>query len=127
MILDYFLIPLESIICAALSAHRLVPSVSYTVWAVSFTVALTLINIPGIRVTAWAGEVMIRIMAICAVAFIVLAARYVIVAHGPSALFQPPALFRRDTFAVRSLMLGAGIAALSHIGFDAISTLPKTP
>jgi amino acid transporter len=125
MILDYFLIPLESIIYAALTAHRLVPSISYAVWAVTFTVALTLINIPGIRVTARASEVMMAIMALCAVSFIVLALRYTIVTHGFSALFQPVALFHRETFALRPLMLGAGIAALSYIGFDAISTLAE--
>lgn len=125
MILDYFLIPLESIIYAALTAHRLVPSISYAVWAVSFTLILTLINIPGIRVTARASEIMMAIMTVCALAFIVLAAHYVIASHGPGALFQQTALFRRDTFAVRSLMLGAGVAALSYIGFDAISTLAE--
>jgi putrescine importer len=56
MILDYVLIPLVSIIYAALTAHRLVPAVPYQVWAVAFTVALTLINIPGIRVTARASK-----------------------------------------------------------------------
>jgi amino acid transporter len=125
MILDYFLIPLESIIYAALTAHRLVPSVSYEVWAVSFTLGLTLINIPGIRVTARAGEVMMAIMTVCALAFVVLAARYIVVVHGLGALFQAEALFRPDTFALRPLMLGAGVAALSYIGFDAISTLAE--
>ena len=125
MILDYFLIPLESIIYAALTAHRLVPSISYEVWAVSFTLVLTLINIPGIRVTARASEVMMAIMTVCAVSFVVLAARYISVVHGFSALFQSEALFRPETFALRPLMLGAGVAALSYIGFDAISTLAE--
>ncbi len=125
MILDYFLIPLESIIYAALTAHRLLPSVSYGVWAVCFTLALTLINIPGIRVTARAGEVMMAIMTVCAIGFVVLAARYIIMVHGVSALFDRTVLFRPETFSLRPLMLGAGVAALSYIGFDAISTLAE--
>ncbi len=125
MILDYFLIPLESIIYAALTAHRLIPSVSYAVWAVSFTLALTLINIPGIRVTARASEVMMAIMTACAVTFVFLAARYIVTVHGFHALFDRGALFRPETFALRPLMLGAGVAALSYIGFDAISTLAE--
>jgi amino acid transporter len=125
MILDYFLIPLESIIYAALTAHRLAPTVPYAVWAVGFTLLLTFINIPGIRVTARASEVMMALMTVCAVAFVLLAARYVVVAHGLAALFDAKALFRPETFSLRPLMLGAGVAALSYIGFDAISTLAE--
>ena len=125
MILDYFLIPLISIIYAALTAHRLVPGVPYIVWAFGFTAVLTLVNIPGIRVTARASQVMMAIMAVCAIAFILLCARYVVLHHGVGGLFQSTALFNPETFAVRPLLLGAGVAALSYIGFDAISTLAE--
>ena len=125
MILDYLLIPLVSIIYAALTAHRLVPFIPYEAWAMLFSMALTLINIPGIQFTARASEVMMAIMGICAVTFIFLAARYVIEVHGLSGLFDTAAIFRPRTFAIRPLMLGAGIAALSYIGFDAISTLAE--
>src|SRR6266851_5924394 len=47
MMLDYFLIPLLSVIYAALTAARLMPQVPYLAWAVLFTVSLTLVNIPG--------------------------------------------------------------------------------
>lgn len=125
MILDYFLIPLLSILYASLTAHRLLPGVPYEVWAVTFTVMLTLLNIPGIRVTARAGEAMMAVMSICAVAFIVLALRYILAAHGFQGLFLKAAIYRPDTFSLRALMLGAGIAAISYIGFDAISTLAE--
>jgi len=125
MILDYFLIPLLSILYASLTAHRLLPAIPYELWAVVFTVTLTLINIPGIRVTARAGEVMMAIMSVCAVAFIGLAIRYIVSAHGFNALFETTALFRPATFSLRALMLGAGVAAVSYIGFDAISTLAE--
>lgn len=125
MILDYILIPLLSIIYAALTAARLVPSVPYTVWAVAFTVVLTLVNIPGIKVTTRASSVMMTIMTACAVVFIVLAARYVVAAHGFGALFDVRGLWRPETFGLRPLMLGASIAAISYIGFDAISTLAE--
>jgi putrescine importer len=125
MILDYVLIPLVSIIYAALTAHRLLPAVPYEAWAILFSVGLTLINIPGIRVTARASEVMMAIMGLCAVAFILLAARYVISVHGVAGLFDMSAIYRPQTFGFRPLMLGAGVAAISYIGFDAISTLAE--
>jgi putrescine importer len=40
-------------------------------------------------------------------------------------LWVGAAIFNRGTFVVRPLMLGAGIAALSYIGFDAVSTLAE--
>lgn len=125
MILDYVLIPLVSVIYAALTAHRLLPAVPYAAWAILFSVGLTMVNIPGIQVTARASEVLMALMSICAVAFILLAARYIIAEHGLSGLLNMEAIYRPATFGVRPLMLGAGIAALSYIGFDAISTLAE--
>ena len=69
MLLDYFLIPLLSIIYVALTAGRLMPHVPYIFWTVLFTVSLTLMNIPGIRVTTRASAAMMAIMTACAVLF----------------------------------------------------------
>jgi amino acid transporter len=125
MILDYLLIPLVSIIYAALTAQRLLPAIPYAAWAVGFTVALTAVNIPGIRVTARAGAVLMSIMTASAILFVALAVRYILLRHGFGALFSSDALLHRETFSVRPLMMGAGVAALSYIGFDAISTLAE--
>lgn len=125
MILDYFLIPLLSVIYAALTANRLLPRVPYPVWAVLFTAAITLINARGIRVTARAGNVMMALMTICVVLFAVLAARWVIVHNGAGGLFAPRVVYDPHAFGLRPLMLGAAIASLSYIGFDAISTLAE--
>src|SRR5579863_6797217 len=125
MMLDYFLIPLLSIIYAALTATRLAPQVPYLAWTVLFTVSLTLINIPGIRVTTRASSAMMIIMTACAVLFVALAARYVTQLHGFAGLFDLKGVWRPESFAMRPMMLGASIAALSYIGFDAISTLAE--
>ena len=125
MILDYFLIPLLSVIYAALTASRLAPQVPYWVWAVSFTAAITLVNVRGIRVTARAGNVMMALMTICAALFVVLAARWVLARHGLAGLIAPEVFYNPSTFSLRPLMLGAAIASLSYIGFDAISTLAE--
>jgi amino acid transporter len=125
MILDYLLIPLLSIIYAALTAQRLLPQVPYSVWAVLFTVALTLINIPGIRMTARASSVMMAIMTVFAIVFVILAMRYVVHANGWHGLIRQAGWYRPDTFSLQALMLGAGVAAISYIGFDAISTLAE--
>lgn len=125
MLLDYFLIPLLSVIYVALTAARLAPAVPYVVWALLFTAAITAINVRGIRVTARASQLMMLLMSACALAFIVVAAVWVAGARGLGALLSRAALYRPETFGVSPLMLGAAIAAVSYIGFDAISTLAE--
>jgi amino acid transporter len=125
MILDYFLIPLLSVIYAALTAQRMLPYIPYFAWAVIFTVGITAINVRGIQVTAKASTVMMFVMSVCALLFICLAGHFVVSAHGPGGLLSLAGLIRPQTFAWRSLMLGAGIATVSYIGFDAISTLAE--
>jgi putrescine importer len=125
MILDYFLIPLESIIYAALTAERLVPAVSYLVWTLIFTAGVTVVNVRGIRFMARVNTAMMFVMAATALLFIGIVARYIILQHGWMGLISPSGILRADTFAVRPVMLGAAIATLSYIGFDAISTLAE--
>lgn len=132
MILDYFLIPLESVIYAALTANRLFPAVPhfssremYIVWVLVFTAGITIINVRGIRILARANTVMMAAMTICAVLFIVLAIHFVELHYGKASLISPVGIYPAGHFSVRPMMLGASIAALSYIGFDAISTLAE--
>src|SRR5947209_12060548 len=101
MILDYFLIPLLSVIYAAITASRILPSVPYFAWALIFTIAITAINIRGIRVTAKASTVMMVIMSFCALLFIYLAGRLDLTAHGPSGLLPMPGLVQPQVFELR--------------------------
>ena len=75
--------------------------------------------------TARAGNVMMALMSFCAVLFVLLAARWVVLNHGWSGLVQLKGLYIPGEFGVKPLLLGAAIASLSYIGFDAISTLAE--
>ncbi|MGH9470321.1 MAG: APC family permease [Terriglobia bacterium] len=125
MMLDYFLIPLLSVIYAALVASRLLPVVPYLVWAALFTVGITAVNLRGIKVTARASALMMIILSFAALLFVILASHRIINLHGVAGLFAPRAVFNPATFSLRPMMLGAAIAALSYIGFDAVSTLAE--
>jgi amino acid transporter len=125
MILDYFLIPLLSVIYASLTAERLLPAAPGWLWAAVFTVSITAVNLRGIRMTARASAWLMAIMSGSAVAFTILAARHVVIQHGWAGLFDGRGIFRPETFAAHPLLLGGGIATLSYIGFDAISTLAE--
>jgi amino acid transporter len=125
MILDYVLIPLLSVVYVALTAARLLPGVHYLVWAVLFTALITFINLRGIRTTAWASRFLMVVMMLSTVLFIGLATRWVVAHDGVAGLIRPEVLYDPRTFSLGALMLGAGIATLSYIGFDAISTLAE--
>lgn len=122
MILDYVLVPLLSSVFVSLTAHRLVPSVPFAAWAFLFCTAITAINICGMQVTKRANEVMLFLMCLSALWFVVAA-----ILHGgtPPGLIRASAIYDPSTFALRPLMLGAGIATLSYLGFDAVSTLAE--
>jgi putrescine importer len=125
MILDYFLIPLESVIYSALTAQRFIPSIPYVVWVLLFTAGITIVNVRGIRLLAQANTAMMAAMSVCAVLFLVLAAHYVLVHYGAPSLISSVGILPHGQFSLRPMMLGASIAALSYIGFDAISTLAE--
>lgn len=125
MILDYFLIPLESIVYAALTAKRLFATVPYALWVVCFAAAITLINIRGIRVTARASTALMAVMTGCAVLFAGLAVNFIVAHHGIAGLFNVQAVIPGQNFMWKPLIAGSGIAVLSYIGFDAISTLAE--
>jgi len=125
MILDYFLIPLLSVIYCADVGVRLLPVVPYGVWVLLITAGITFVNIRGIQVTARASGLMTYIMCICAVLFALCAAVKTVMMGGAPALIHLQSFYNPATFSLNPLMLGAAIAALSYIGFDAISTMAE--
>lgn len=125
MILDYFLLPLIGVIYPALTAARLIPAVPYFVWVILFTAGITFVNVRGIRTLAEANKVMMVAMTSCMVLFIALAIYYVEAHHGAGALVSITGIYLPHHFSGGPVMLGASIAALSYIGFDAISTLAE--
>lgn len=125
MILDYVLVPLLSAVFVSITATRLLPQVPYAIWAFVFAATITVVNARGIQVTARASNVMTVIMIASTVLFVAMAVRYIVMRMGLLGLVVPTAFIDRRTLELRPLMLGAGVAALSYLGFDAISTLAE--
>src|SRR5262250_1946623 len=73
MFLDYLLIPLLSVIYVGLTLHRIVPSVPYGFWVFLSALAITAINLLGIKMTARANQVMMVAMLISVAGFTVCA------------------------------------------------------
>lgn len=125
MILDYFLIPLLSVIYASITLARLWPAVPYAVWVALFTAFITIINLRGIRMTARANVVLFAIMLTCSLWFLVAAATELISSGAFALGWLSEAWIHKANFSFPSLLFGAGLATLSYIGFDAISTLSE--
>jgi putrescine importer len=59
------------------------------------------------------------------IAFIVLAAKYIVVRHGAAGLFSMSPLYNPETFSVSRIASATSFAALTYLGFDAVTTLAE--
>ncbi|MBB2198491.1 APC family permease [Gluconacetobacter sp. 1c LMG 22058] len=124
VLLDYIFLPMVIWLIGAAYLAAAFPGVPRWAWIVGFIVLTSVINIAGI---VCANRVNILLMLgqfAILVAFLALAARYVLVLDGPGGLLAVPPFFTaRVPFSAS--VAGAAIAAYSFLGFDAVTTLAE--
>ena len=125
ILLDYVLVPLLSTIFVSLTAERLLPQVPYVGWVLGFSLLVTVTNARGMAATQRSNSVMLAVMVLAAVCFVVAAARWVLHGAGLAGLWASEAVVRPAEVSVPAVLFGASIAALSYLGFDAVSTLAE--
>lgn len=125
MLLDYLFIPLFCVIYGTLSLQRFVPSLPFAIGTLLFAGGITLLNLKGIRSTAHANETLLLFMFFILGCFIVMAIKYLVVRQGVAGLFSTTAFYNRGTFKVRSIASATSFAALTYLGFDAVTTLAE--
>ena len=125
MLLDYIFIPLFCVIYGTLSLQRALPWMPFWAGALLFAGGITILNLRGIKYTARANDVMLIFMFGVLIAFIILAAKYVIIRQGASGLFSMNPLYNRATFNVSRIASATSFAALTYLGFDAVTTLAE--
>ncbi len=125
MFLDYLIIPVINTVYGALSLHRLMPGVPFFAWVVLFILAITFLNLRGIRSTARSNEILLFIMTAVIMVFIVLAIRYIFNAQGWSGLLSYKPFYNPATFNLSAVMTATSFAALTYIGFDGVTTLAE--
>ena len=124
VLLDYFFLPMVIWLIGAAYLTSAFPTVPAYVWIVAFIVLTSLVNIVGI---AFANRVNVILMLVqfgVLVAFLVLAARYVMALSGTSGLVSVTPFFKTGV-PFSASVAGAAIAAYSFLGFDAVSTLTE--
>jgi amino acid transporter len=125
MMLDYILIPLFCVLYGALSLQRALPFLPFPVCAALFAGGITLLNLRGIRSTARANQALLVFMFAVLIAFIVLAIKYLVVRQGIAGLFSTQPFYNPATFNARAIAGATSFAALTYLGFDAVTTLAE--
>jgi len=125
MLLDYLINPLFCVVYCSLIVLRVLPHVPYAIISACFAGGMTYLNVRGIRATARANQVLMSVMSVLLLAFIGLAARYLLFHEGWGGLFSTTPFFDPHEFDFRSVLHATSFAALTYIGFDAVTTLAE--
>ncbi len=123
--LDYLIIPMANVIYCAATMHRMLPDISYAIWAFVFAGISTVLNLRGVRTGARANRLLLAVMVSVLAVFVVLAIRYVFSLAGWGGLFSTEPFYNPKTFDFARLRTATSFAALTYIGFDAVTTLSE--
>lgn len=123
ILLDYILIPSLLYIISGIAMHAFVPSVPVVVWVIGFILLNTAVNYFGIEMTARTNRVMLVGELVVLAIFLVIGV--VALANGKRTGDWLSPLFDADTFSIGLIFGAVSLAALSFLGFDAISTLSE--
>lgn len=120
ILLDYLLLPALLSVFAAAAMTSLLPGIPEFVWVIAFVVLAAGINMRGIKLTAGMNKLFLAIQLIVLAVFVVGAV--IAVAQGRGHFSLDP-IFQLEGFSWAIVFGAISIAALSFVGFDAISTL----
>ena len=121
LILDYLLIPTLLYVTGAAAMGTVFPGVPQWVWVVIFLAVNTAVNLVGVELGAWVNRVFLVGELIVLAIFIVLAV--VAINHGVGgAHWSTLPFYNPKEFNTGLVFTALSIAALSFLGFDAIST-----
>ena len=125
MLLDYVVSPIFCVMYGTLAITRAIPSLWFPVAAAVLAGGITYLNLRGVRSTARANQVLMVFMFLVLLSYITLAIRYIFVHHGLLGLFSVKPFYNPETFDVRAIANATSFAALTYLGFDAVTTLAE--
>ena len=125
MMLDYIVIPLFCVIYGTLALQRALPWMPFFAGSALFAGGITLLNLNGIRATARTNRLLVAVMFAVLGAFIVFAIRYIWIRQGIGGLISFAPFYNPATFSVSRIAHATSFAALTYLGFDAVTTLAE--
>jgi amino acid transporter len=124
MLLDYALIPSGIYVICAVAIQAVIPDVPKGVWVVALLLVNTTINLIGIETAARMNTILLTLQLLLLAAFLGLGV--LALAHGVGGAHLSTRPFFDSATVTPALIFGAlPVAALSFLGFDAISTLSE--
>ncbi len=121
LILDYLLIPTLLYVTGAAAMAAVLPSVPGWLWVIIFLTLNTAVNLAGVELGAWVNRVFLIGEMIVLAIFIVLAV--IAIGNGSGgAHWSTLPFYNPKQFSTGLVFTALSIAALSFLGFDAIST-----
>ncbi|WP_211241409.1 APC family permease [Pseudonocardia spinosispora] len=124
-LLDYFFLPMVIWLIGGTYLQQGFPGVPLWLWVVGFIVLTTILNVIGIKVADRANFLLMTFQLLVVVAFVVLSLRHVFVASGSVGSWFSAEPFANPATTFAAIAGGAGIAAYSFLGFDAVTTLTE--
>ena len=125
MVLLYLILPIVSVVYAALTLVRIVPYVHFGAWVAVLVLFTTLLNLRGMKATALSNMILLGAMCVVIVCFFWFSTRYVAVHGGTGALFSLQPIYNPATFHLRDVLTTTSFAVLTYIGFDGVTTLAE--
>jgi putrescine importer len=122
VLLDYLLLPMMTALLTAVYLHATFPAIPRGAFVVGFLALTTFVNALGMRAANGINGALMIVQGGVIAAFLVLAVRWVVGHDGAHAL-ETTTPFFRDGVPLSRTAHGATIAALSFLGFDAVSTM----
>lgn len=124
VLLDYLFLPMVIWLIGASYLTTAYPGVPAWGWLLGFIGLTTTINFAGLAFASRVNAVLMLAQFVVLGAFLFLAARYIVAAQGLGGLASVEPFFKHDV-PLGAAIAGAGIAAYSFLGFDAVSTLTE--
>jgi putrescine importer len=125
MVLDYLIVPLVSIIIPALVLQHLLPGVPFPALTLIIILAMTFLNLGGMKATTRANSMLLIITGAAVMIFIVMAIRYLYLKSGWEGVLSITPIYDPKTFSFNYILTGTSLAALTYIGFDEVTTLAE--
>lgn len=130
ILMDYLLLPMINYLVAAIFLGPVFPDVPAWIWIIGYILVVTIINVVGIKVTAWANNGLIIIQAVFLLAFIIFLVKWLATGNGAGTFFDWSALinsveFEKEGMGWGIILAGASVLALSFLGFDAVTTVAE--
>jgi len=122
ILLDYVLMPALSYVVIAIFGSQLLPGVPYWLWVAIPLIAITIINILGVKQMAGTTVVLLILQVGVLAYFFIMALLGISRGMGQGFTLRP---FFSENFRLGAVIAGTSIACFSFLGFDAISTLAE--